>query len=368
VIGVAGVAPAGCAHDVVLPDKVIVTTCGNGITEANEECDVESPGCVDCQVQPEWTCTASGCSLLCVDGVVSSTPDCAAPERDSACDLSGFWAVRETDYLRDMVFGTIQVSSQWYLYELSQTGSSFSVDAELDCGVHVTGSATIDYPPATKRAMIWLNPEDGTGADPTLGKRHGTSTTTSSGCDVTLDPWYFIRGATTDYLPASFASDVPLSSLPLLPSVTDPVNGDIFPAGATAPTTAGIPGIGTLISGLVPGVRYAAQRTVTTFATTSSLAAAALTLVIPGTFDVNENVLRVTECGEGCPLLTTLAIPATDLPPHATWQFIGKTLGSARVAPIVVAAPRADVTLDLQTCANVITMLPHDGTVPEVSQ
>jgi hypothetical protein len=353
-----------CEHDVVLPDEVIpAATCGNGVTEANEECDVDSPGCVNCQVQPEWNCTASGCSLLCVDGVISTTPNCADPERDSACDLTGFWAVRETTYLLDAIFQSVQVSSNWYLYEISQTGDTFTIETSLDCGVHVTGSATIDYPPATERGLIWLNPEDGT--DPTRGKRTGTSAITSGGCDITMGPWYFARGITNDYLPVSFGADQPLSALPPLPSVADPISGDIFPAGATDPTTIGIPGVGTLVSGLVPGLRYSAQRSTASFATTSSLQAAALTLVIPGSFDVDENVLRVIECGSGCPLLTSVANPSTTLAPHATMQFLGKTVGSARVAPIVVAAPRNDIDLDLQTCANVQTLLPHDGTVPQ---
>jgi len=360
---------SGCSHDVVLADTNVTSTCGNGITEANEECDVTSPGCIDCQVQSEWTCTASACSPLCVDGVVGtndSGSECVDPQRDSACDLSGFWAVRETAYLRDQVFGSVQVSSNWYLYEIAQTGDAFTISASLDCGVHVTGSATIDYPPATERALIWENPEDGT--DMARGKRQGTSTTMADGCAITLAPWYFVRGATTAYLPSAFASDEPLSGLAPLPSVANPITGNVFPAGATDPTTANIPGMGTLVSGLIPGVRYSAQRSTASFATTTDLAAASLQLVIPGSFDVQENVLRVTECGSGCSLLTSLAIPATDLPPHATMQFIGKTLGSARVAPIVTAAPRADIDLDLQTCANVQVMLPHDGKVPTVSQ
>jgi hypothetical protein len=354
---------AGCAHDVVLPNEVTVATCGDGVAEADEECDVDSPGCVNCQVQPEWTCTRAGCSPLCVDGVVGTGSDCENPHRDTACDLSGFWAIRVTAYLRDAIFNTVQVSSNWYLYEVAQTGDDFVIDASLDCGVHVTGSATIDYPPATNRGLIWLNPEDGT--DATRGKREGTSKETSGGCAVTLAPWYFARGMTTAYLPESFASDVPIETLEALPSVANPVGGNIFPAGATDPTTIGIPGVGTVVSGLVPGVRYSAQRSTTSYATMSHVEASALTLVVPGFFDVDEHVLRVTECGEACELLTTVAPPATNLPPHATWLFIGKTLGSARVAPIVVAAPRADVSLDLETCANVKVMLPHDGTVPQ---
>ena len=353
---------AACAHDLVLPGETSSSTCGNGVTEAGEECDVASPGCVHCQVQPEWTCTASGCHPLCVDGVIGTGPACSDPHRDAACDLTGFWGVRESTYLRDTFFGSVQVSSNWYLYEIGQVGTRFTIDASLDCGVHVTGSATIDYPRSTSRALIWENAEDGT--DAMRGKRDGTSNVAEGGCAVTLAPWFFVRGVVTSFLPTSFASDVPLSALPPLPVVTDPVHGNVFPAGATDPTTIGIPGVGTVVSGLAPGLRYSVQRSTTSFATTTSVPAYALSLSIPGSFDVQENVLRVTECGGACALLTAIATPATDLRPHASWRFIGKTLGSARMASIVVAAPRADVNLDLETCANVQALLPHDATVP----
>jgi hypothetical protein len=353
---------AGCARDVVLPDEVIASTCGNGVAEAEEECDVASPGCVNCQVQPEWTCTATGCSQLCVDGVVGTGADCEDPHRDSACDLTGYWAVRETDYLVDDVFGQIQVSSNWFLYHVSQTGDSFEIDASLDCGVHVTGSATIDYPPATKRGVIWLNAQDGT--DPTRGNRTGTSTTTPGGCAIALNLWYFVWGATEAFLPTSFASDEALTDLQPLPAVADPVHGNVFPAGATDPTTTGVPGFGVVLSGVLPGLRYSAQRSQTSYASTSDVTSGALSFELPGIFNAQESVLRVTECGQGCALLEALAGPASNMPPNAEWQFIGKTLGSARVAPIVVAAPRVDIDLDLQTCANIQALLPHDGTIP----
>jgi hypothetical protein len=358
---------AGCEHDVVLPDQVIVSTCGDGITEADEECDVASPGCIDCQVQPEWTCTAMGCNPLCADGVVGG-PSCTSPHRDTACDMTGFWAVRETVYLRDDVLQEVQVSSNWYLYEISQTGDDFEIDAQLDCGTHVTGTATVDDPPASLRGLIWLNSEDGT--DPIRGKRHGTSTAASGGsggCAITLDRWYFARGVTTAYLPASFASEEPFTSLAPLPSVSDAVTDDIFPAGATDPTTSGIPGIGTVLSGgFASGIRYAAERTWASFATTSNVPAGALSLVVPGAFDLQENVLRVIECGDLCSLLIIGANPATNayLAPTSTFQFIGKTLGSARVSSVVTAAPRQSLQADLATCQNVQLLLPHDPTAP----
>src|SRR5580700_7653947 len=123
---------SGCTHDVVIPGEVTATSA-----------DAAGAGDV---------------ALVCADGGVDAGSTCEDLRSNAACDLSGFWAVRETTYLLDQVFQTVQVSSNWYLYEISQTGSAFSLDASLDCGVHVTGSATIDYPAATEQALVWLNP------------------------------------------------------------------------------------------------------------------------------------------------------------------------------------------------------------------
>jgi len=357
---------AGCTHDLVLPDQVAAVTCGDGVIEGDESCDVDSPGCDNCQIKAGWACTSTGCVKVTVEAGVEGGAEASAAPPVKPCDLNGFWAARETTYLRDEIFDTVQVSSNWYLYEIGQTNDSFALTASLDCGVHVTGSATIDYPPATLAALVWQNPEDGT--DATRGQRQGTSAPSANGCAVTMAPWYFVRGVTTDYLPASFAADPALDGLNALPSVSDPVNGTVFPPGATDPTTPGIPGVGTVISGLVPGRRYSAQRSMTAFAGPSSettASGAPRTVVIQGTFDVQENVLRVTDCGASCSLLTTIAVPATDLPPHTTLQYLGATLTAPDVAAVVVAAPRANNSQDVQTCLNVQAILPHDGTVPK---
>jgi hypothetical protein len=82
---------------------------------------------------------------------------------------------------------------------------------------------------------------------------------------------------------------------------------------------------------------------------------------VPGAFDLQENVLRVTQCGTGCGLVASPAHAAADRAPRMTLSFIGKTLGSARVAAVVAGTPRASLDADLTTCANVRLALPHDG-------
>ncbi|HEX3344256.1 MAG TPA: hypothetical protein VHS09_06770 [Polyangiaceae bacterium] len=90
-------ATAACAKDVVLPDQGAESVCGNGVVEPGEACDVASTGCVDCQVAQGWVCADDVCTQTCGDGVVGTGPTCADPHRDTDCDMTGYWAVSETD-------------------------------------------------------------------------------------------------------------------------------------------------------------------------------------------------------------------------------------------------------------------------------
>ena len=49
-----------CAHDVVLPDLVTDSACGDGVVEPGEACDTTSDGCVQCEITPGWNCDGSG--------------------------------------------------------------------------------------------------------------------------------------------------------------------------------------------------------------------------------------------------------------------------------------------------------------------
>jgi hypothetical protein len=353
----------GCAHDTVLPDTASEPTCGNGVLEPGEECDVTSPGCVGCIVAPDWTCSANACAPVCGDGVLGDGNGCASPHRDTACDMSGWWAARESEYERDSVVGDVQSSSQWLLMHLDQSGDTFHVVDDLDCGVRVTGSATVEYTPASLRAVLYLNRMDGGGA---RRARTGTSRPSNGGCALTFERWYKIRGATDAYLPADFTADPPLKTLVPLPSESDPVNGTDFPPGATDPDGDGIPGIAFHVAGIFAGTRSSAQRDWEEYATGpgESVPAAGVELKVLGGFDEQESILRVTDCGDACALLDSRANVAHDIRNRMTLSFIGHTLGSDRVARVVTAPPRMQVDADLTTCANVRLVLPHDPSVP----
>jgi hypothetical protein len=175
-----------------------------------------------------------------------------------------------------------------------------------------------------------------------------------------------VRGAEDSYLPADFGSHPALSSLTPLPVEADPVNGTDSPAGITDPDGDGIPGVAFDVTGFVNGTRNSAQRTWQDYATAANapVAAAAITLTVPGEFDIEEHVMRVTNCGTSCALLASAANPDPNTPGKMAFSFVGKTFGSVRVAAVAPNVPRQDIDDDLTTCANVRLLLPHDATPP----
>jgi hypothetical protein len=350
---------AACVEDVVLPDQQITAECGNGVVEPGEECDVASAGCVACVVAPTWSCTQESCTPFCGDGVIGEGATCASPRREDACAMTGYWAARQTLFLRDPILGGLQVSSSWFFFRLEQEGDTFHVRESLDCGLVVTGSATVRYTRESLRSVLHAGAMDGSTG---LTARRGTSRAVPGGCAVSFDRWYAVRGVSDAYLPSDFLEKPELASLPALPEVHDPAASTHFPEGATDPDGDGKPGLAFQIEGLASGIRNSAQRDWKEFATPSgaSVVAGAMSFALPGSFDLQENVLRVSDCGSSCGLLRSVARIAHDLPPRIVFSYVGRDLEGVRVRQVARDAPRADVERDLATCANVRLFLPHD--------
>lgn len=350
---VAAASIAGCASDVVLPDAVVEPVCGNGVVEAGEQCDVDSPGCASCAVVPTWTCQGASCAPICGDGVT-----CGTPRRERDCDVTGYWAARETNGTRESVLGSLQTASNWFLYRLEQVGEDFVVAESLDCGVRVTGTATVDYTPGTLRGLLYRSRMDA--ASP-RGPRRGRARPESGGCAISLDRWYKVRGLSEGYLPPDFAEKPPLSSLTPLPAVADAVTNREFPAGAEDPDGDGLPGAAYQVAGIANGVRNSAQRDWKEFGTLpgTTVPAGTLSFELPGAFELEESILRVTDCGTSCGLLTAAARVAEDVTPRLVLAYLGASLGGPRVSQVVAGPPRQSLEADLTTCARVRLVLPH---------
>ncbi len=372
---------AACGEDAGPTDQVAAPLCGNGIVESGEACDLTSPGCVDCQVAAGWTCDATSCTSTCGDGIVGSGPDCADPQRDTDCDMTGYWMEREADYSLDAVVQSPQAQSDWHLIHFEQTGNDFEVTEEIDCGLHVSGAAAVDFSTATLRGLIYINRMDGseepTDAGGTHPARRGTSKASEGGCAVTIERHYIQRGLDDSWLPSDFNAGVALKDLKPLPTAgsgpadagPDPVNSTEWPAGATDTEADGIPGAAFQVTGTVTGTRNAVQRQWREYASDpgAPVPAHAIEIDVQGDYDLHENVIRVTDCGTGCSLLASGSHTASEarFRPHVVLHFIGKTLGSASVSAVVKKKLREDIDADMETCKNVRKLLPHDSAIPK---
>ena len=363
----------GCAEDVILP---VDSVCGNLEKEGAEECDLASLGCVECKVAKGFTCDDMHCVPTCGDGIVVGGEECDPPDgktcdsscragaKTEACDMTGYWIVRQTDFSRDNVLSEVQTSSNWFALKIVQTGDSFELDKGIFCGIKVTGSATAELTETGIRGLVHANPLD-SDSPPPRPPRRGTFTVNGDGCAFTMDRAYFVRGAEPRFLPQDFLAKPDLSTLVALPSESTPehptgTNLD----GAVDVDGDGHPGVAFRISGNIAGLRNVAQRDWNEYFTApdAPIAQGALEFTARVRFDNQENILYVSHCPAiGCGLLLAGSVPATDLHDRGTFRYLGKDLSDPRVSRIVKAELKQDVDDDMKTCANVRDSLVHDA-------
>lgn len=258
---------------------------------------------------------------------------------DPDCDLNGIWIARLTTFSRDSVFNSIQTASNWFYYELSQSGSEVTVTAELDCGIQVSGSADVSINRVTTEALLTRNDQTG---------RRGKITKDGDHCTLSIDRFYSTRGVPrATYLPADLSQNPELSALtPALPT-------QAMPAGNEDWDGDGNPGIAFNVSGL--GTRHVVQRDWNEFFSDASHAIAlqADEFVVRATFDSQESILATSGALGG--LLLAGATPATDGLHRITFRRLGREKSDPAVAAVRVADP-------LDSCFNVQDALPHDST------
>jgi hypothetical protein len=363
----------GCAKDVILPvDQV----CGNGKKDGNEECDLASSGCVDCKIVEGWTCTDEACVTTCGDKLKVGEEECDPPDgvtcdsschqgaKTEACDMTGYWVARQTDFSIDDVLSQVQTSSNWYVFKISQSADAFQVEQAINCGVKVTGSATVELSESGVRGLMHLNPQ-GADVPAPRGPRRGTFAAAGSSCMFAMDRHYFVRGGEPRFLPPDFVSKPALASLGDLPSEANPEK----PTGASSAGALDIDGDGQLgvayhISGNASGIRNVIQRDWNEFWTKAGapIPQQAIEFVANCTFDNQENILHVSHCPVlGCGLLRAGSAPAKNLQDRVTFRYLGKALTDATVARVIVSDLKKSEDDDMQTCANARATLPHDS-------
>lgn len=360
----------GCAEDVILP---VDTTCGDLILDEGEECDLESDGCVDCQVATGWRCDDTECEPECGDARVLGDEECDPPdgitcdsscktgEKPGDCDMNGYWIIRQTDFSIDNVVNQVQTSSNWYAYFIEQSGDEFAIQRGISCGIRVTGSATANLSPAGTRGLMHANSQ---GIDNPRGPRRGTFRKTGDQCAFTLARHYLVRGANPDLLPEDFLNAPDFDDLPPLPYEEDPQNpnGEHL-EGAEDSDGDGKPGVAYILSGSTAGTRHVAQRDWNEYSTADDfpIPTGALEFTAASDYDNEENILLV----EGCPLVGCGVILASSVPDQlrqhrVTWRYLGQDLTDPRVSSIIEGPLREDLDVDVTTCANVRSALPHD--------
>lgn len=60
-------------------DCATVGSCGDGVLQSNEDCDVETDGCTACTAEPGYSCTRVppiACAMTCGDGTLDGAEDC----------------------------------------------------------------------------------------------------------------------------------------------------------------------------------------------------------------------------------------------------------------------------------------------------
>jgi hypothetical protein len=251
-----------------------------------------------------------------IDGMTPAAP----------CDMTGRW-IAEIHTVSTASIGGDQLTTNWFYFQISQTGDRFTLDKALHCGFVVSGTTSVALGDATTEALA-ANEYAGPG-------RQGTfkPTADNSRCEFSMDRMYNIRGANKAmYLTSLWnVGDPPkaLTTFPQLPKVTPGIedwDGD------------GMHGI-TLTTGLGP--RYVAQRdwnehlgTVAQFATEFGGETGEGKLTVK--WDSQEAVSDQTS-----PILRITASPKGD-----GWSRFARADGRLTV---VESGERAD----LRTCRNV---------------
>lgn len=222
----------------------------------------------------------------------TSPPDAGMPpEENNPCSMGGRWLVT-VHYVTDAI-GQLQFCHSYWYYEIQQSGDSFEVKKGLQCGDDAVGGG--DFAASVDFTKSWA----ASSQHVVHAGRKGTSAAASGGCQVSLDKWYTVRGATIPYY---------LDPSKPLPSVENQAMGDT--PGWEDWDMDGNPGLTGTISGVVSGKIFVAPRQWTQM--TGMVSNLSGVIKLPLMWDQEQNVMSY----DGSPLLASSAVRAADASLH----------------------------------------------------
>ncbi|MET0283839.1 MAG: hypothetical protein ABW352_05195 [Polyangiales bacterium] len=264
---------------------------------------------------------------------------------DPACDLNGYWAVKQV-LINDAGIAGSQRTAQWFYVALSQQGEEVTMVEHHDCGQLTRGDTQVVVPVDTLRVLVSKNSWKGRSA---RIEREGDA------CAVRFERAWTVRGADpAEYLPAGVFASGGLSAqaaMPL-PNVFDTEGAEDW-NGATLSRL----GFALSISGATSGTRWMTQRLYSEWFSDDAHAVPATverdSLVLAARFDSEMNVLSASPSNG---LLQTL-VPTPDgsnVENHVELKFLGVTEDDPRGASVVDQSDRVKRCLHIQN-----TLLPY---------
>ncbi len=278
---------------------------------------------------------------------VTAVPDVEEVTDVDRCDLNGLWAIRQVAFSQDTILGAVQVSSEWYVTQITDLGDDVVVESSYACGVEVSGSASVLMVPEAVPSVLFANPWDG---------RRGEFSETDDACELSLEMHYTALGVErSDYVPmdGSLPTLVELGETHPLPTMEDPT-------GAQDWDEDGIPGFAYRVSGAVSGKRHVVQRYRWRYYSDEGLRAQQeqTEFFVRAEIETEESILAIEGCDPFCGLLETGSITRPGARHRAHFRRLGDSLEDAETNGEVILAEDA-----LESCFRLREAMPHDPDV-----
>ncbi|HET6338867.1 MAG TPA: hypothetical protein VFG30_36865 [Polyangiales bacterium] len=260
---------------------------------------------------------------------------------DPACDFNGIWIGKQVTVSEALSLP--QSSNNWYYLEFKQAGTAVEVSKHFDCGIEVSGSATVSLSRKTVEGLIPHNQQVG---------RKATLVKEGNNCTFSATRFWSIRGADeARFLPnATRDSDMSVKQVAMANPLPTASNTD----GAVDTEGDGKLGVAFQVSGIITGTRNSVQRDWTRWFTEPGFEIPASTdwatdLEIRADFDNEESILDPTSG-----LLVSGSSPKAGAKHILRLHFLGRDASDPRVAAIV--KPN-----DVDTCFAIQDALPAEA-------